>query len=283
MPEPPSDYVGPTEEDPIVECASAVATGEDPLVDDFEDLDDLLTVVDGREGGWYTYDDGTDGVSQSMTVAVSPAGSNALHVVGGPFDQYSGMGFVPRWTETGAEHCSYDASYYSGIRLWIAGEGGVRLALQNPAVRTVSMGGGCPDDSSCYDSHGFDLDLNPGGTYYDLPFAEAMQAGWGLDAGPFDPSAVFVIELQFPSGTVYDVWVDDVSFYSDGSGDAGADADAGSEGSDAGSVLDAGSTLDASSALDAGSSALDAATPDASGDDIDAASAEPDAAIDAAP
>jgi hypothetical protein len=211
----------PSAANPLVECASAVATGLDSRIDDFESGSDQILEVDNRSGGWYDYDDDTTSAVQTIERLKSegaPGGGlgGVLHVSSDGFPSYSGVGFGLRWTETGSEHCYYDASYYDGMRFWARGSGSVRLALQNPSVRPVSMGGTCPDDASCYDSHGYDFTLNTDWTEYSVSFSTLEQAGWGTPVGAFDPSKLFTVEFQFASGSGYDLWLDDVDFYKDG-------------------------------------------------------------------
>jgi hypothetical protein len=218
-PAPAIDENVPSAAHPLQACDSAVAVGENPMIDDFEDLDDIPLVVDNRDGGWYSYtdDSATTPLVLEWITTDDPAvsGSGVMHVQGSGFE-YSGVGFGLRWTETGSEFCYYDASYYDGIAFWAKGGGTVRLALQNPSVRPVAEGGQCPDTASCYDSHGDDVTLTPDWSYFRVGFAGVTQAGWGTPVGDFLPEELFTVEFQFPSGTSYDVTIDDVAFYNDG-------------------------------------------------------------------
>lgn len=214
-------------DDPLVACAGAVAVGESPLIDDFEDGDSRILMVDNREADWYVYDDASGGThTLSFESVDDPAvdGAGVLHVAGGPFDQYSGLGLGLRWSETGSERCYYDASLYEGLRFWARGDAGIRVALQMPDVRPVSMGGTCPDDAACYDSHGMNFDIGPEWTLYEVPFSSVAQTGWGRRVDTFDPSKLFTIEFQFTGGSSYDLWLDEVTFYGPGTEapDAGA-------------------------------------------------------------
>jgi hypothetical protein len=40
-----------------------------------------------------------------------------------------------------------------------------------------------------------------------------VQRGFGVQAPAVDPQFLYDIELQFPTGTVFDFWIDDVAFY----------------------------------------------------------------------
>ncbi len=257
----PETQDGPNEENPIMVCDSAVGVGESMMIDDFDDRDLESLAVDNRGGGWYAYDDGTPDAQLLMGTenddSTEGAGNGVLQVIGDVFDDFSGVGVVLRWTETGNEYCSYDASLYEGITFWARGRGNVRVALQNPSVRSREFGGECPDDAGCFDSHGTNILLTEQWTQFQVSFADVDQAGWGLDVGEFVPDELFVIEYQFTPGVDYELWLDELAFYS---------AD----------TLPADPDQDASAAPDASTQApqeqLDAGTPrvEADASDLDA-------------
>jgi hypothetical protein len=143
-------------------------------------------------------------------------GTGVLHAQASGFPEFSGIGMGLRWTETGSEFCYYDASYYDGFSFWAKGSGGVRVALQNPSVRPIAVGGTCPADAACYDSHGMDFTLSSGWTHYQVGFAGLSQAGWGTPVGEFVPSELFTIEFQFSPGGTVDLQLDDLAFFVDG-------------------------------------------------------------------
>jgi hypothetical protein len=214
---PPAADDGPSAESPLTACETAVALGEDPRIDDFEDRNSDTLAVDNRGGGWYDYDDDTSAAVQVVewieAEGASPGSTAVLHVQSAGFPEYSGVGFGLRWTETGAEHCYYDASYYDGIAFWVKGNASIRLALQNPAVRPVDMGGTCPLDAACYDSHGYQFVATDEWTGFRISFSSLTQAGWGTPVGAFKPQELFTAEFQFTGGSAYEVWFDDISFY----------------------------------------------------------------------
>jgi Carbohydrate binding domain (family 11) len=212
----PSGYMGPTAEHPIEVCSTARGTGEAPLLDDFEDGDEYTLSTDGRSGGWYYYDDGTGGVRNNAVTADPSAGraGEVLKVTGANFSDWgSGFGAGLAW---GSGQCWYDASHYAGIRFWARGEGKVRVALQNPGVRPVSMGGACPDADRCFDSHGVDIQLSATWAPYEFTFEEFTQAGWGESVGALDPSHIYILEFQFGAVKPYEMWLDDVAFFAAG-------------------------------------------------------------------
>ncbi len=215
----PDTAEGSPDGDPIVSCAGAVAVGESPMIDDFDDLDLNLLVVDNRDATWYSYTDGTSDAMLMMSAVSgsSPGGEGGvLEVVGDAVAEYAGVGVGLRWSETGAERCYYDASLYEGLTFWARGRGAVRVALQNPSVRPQELGGRCAPASVCFDSHGIDITLTDEWVKHEVPFDEISQAGWGSDAGDFLPEELFLIEFQFTPGVDYEMWLDDLTFYGGG-------------------------------------------------------------------
>jgi hypothetical protein len=100
---------------------------------------------------------------------------------------------------------------------------------------------------------------------YFIPFDTLEQTGWGLDVGQFDPSLIFTLQFQVDLSTDFDLWVDDVSYYTDEDRElAEAMPDAG--------TLDAGANASDASIEDGATDALDAAPPVSS--ELDAATSE---------
>lgn len=209
--------------EPIGHCADAVGGSESPVLDDFEDGNTTTLEVDGRAGTWYFYDDETTGTRQS-SVSADPLGNRdglMLSVSGSGFSNWgSGFGAGLRWNTT---QCTYDASAYSGIQFWLRGSGQGRVTFQNTSVRPVALGGDCPTDAACFDSHGVALTIPAEWTRVQLPFADFEQAGWGTSVGPLDTSALYLLEFQFGTNSEYSLWLDDVAFYhAESAPDAGA-------------------------------------------------------------
>lgn len=235
------DYDGTDVNAPIQACSDAVGGGGAPLIDDFEDGDEAIIVDDGRGATWYFYDDMTQG-ERDDAVAEDPLGERGqvLNVTGSGFTDWgSGFGAGMHWN-TG--QCTYDASTYDGVEFWIRGTGTTRVNLQNLSVRPVDLGGECPTDAACFDSHGVDLTLSDAWTLVHLPFSAFEQAGWGTPVGPLRTDAIYLLEFQFGTVKPYSVWLDDVTFFRDA-----AATDAGST-----DVASGTSTIEASSAFTAG-------------------------------
>jgi hypothetical protein len=200
---------------PIIKCGSAVALGDAPVIDDFEDSDLLSTAVDGRDGIWWQ---NTNPPPSDMgpEVVEDPVRSGlVLSYRGGPYAVFSVFGVTLHLTETDCEFCSYDASVYDGIRFAARGDVNVWVGLEMPSVRSVAEGGTCPDDAfGCWDQHGTSIQLTGDWQEYVLPFAEARQRGWGYEV-PFDPSELYAVVFHIPVAAAYEVFLDDIEFYKD--------------------------------------------------------------------
>lgn len=253
-----SDVQAPAE--PIVACAYAVGGAGSPLIDDFEDGNVTTLEHDGRAGTWFFYDDATGG-ARTDSVELDPQGERSGRVLSfatqGFTDWGSGFGVGFNWN---SGQCTYDASAYDGVEFWLRGEGTARVTLQNLSVRPIALGGRCPVDAACFDSHGVDLTLPPTWTHFRLAFSEFEQAGWGTNVGPLDAGALYVLEFQFGSVVDHSLWLDDVTFYR-----RLTENDAGAPSADAG-TFDAGTfgagTFDAG--MDAETTGGSSGRPDAS-------------------
>ena len=216
----------PNVDSPIVACSDAIGGRGSPLVDDFEDGNMATIEDDGRDGTWYFYDDATPG-NRDSTVDVDTLGERSgqvLNVTGEGFTDWgSGFGAGLHWNTA---QCTYDASTYDGVQFWLRGSGSTRVTLQNLSVRPENLGGQCPTDATCFDSHGVDLTLEETWTLVQLPFTDFEQAGWGTSVGRLQPEAIYVLEFQFGTVTPYSVWLDDVSFYRNSGSDAGTESSA---------------------------------------------------------
>jgi hypothetical protein len=205
-------------EPPLVACEGAKGNGDGALIDDFEDTNLDTLVQDQREASWFYYDDGSGG---AHTVLVDPAEPDregyAIHIAGGGFTDWgSGVGVGLRWTGESDERCVYDASYYTGVRFWMVGNGAtVRVQGMNPIVIPELEGGTCTDPDACWDNHGVDVASEMVWTEVFLPFGEFTQR-WTEPPVAFDPASIFTIEFTLESYQDYDIWIDDLGFYREG-------------------------------------------------------------------
>ncbi len=202
------------------------------LLDDFEDGDGSFA-ANGRAGTWYTYGDdyGTlfPGGGSSLVTGPGRAGSAyALHAGGLDFTEWgSGMGTA--LAEASGGQCLHDLSVYSGITFWARGEvrtdhpenvverdvAAVKLLLTEADVTPAEDGGGCDGNSGgCWDSH--KIRFQPGQCWerFSFDFSEFEQDGWGMDGGELDVDQVYNLGFEVSAYNDWELWVDDIGFYS---------------------------------------------------------------------
>lgn len=204
----PGDYVWPSEEAPYRYCSEAVATGEAPVIADFEDCSSAILRNEGREGYFYDYHDGSAG---TFTVDVE---SGALHITSADWTAW-GVGFAcglgPLLDEPA--YCSYDASRYAGIRFRAKGRGTIRLNVATVANVMVEEGGACDRGDNCYDWPGDPTMLTDDWQTVEIPFCAMSPEGWGGEAAPLDSGEIASLHFRMNAGQDVDFWLDDIAFF----------------------------------------------------------------------
>jgi hypothetical protein len=192
--------------DPCTE--RAVATGSQPLIDDFEDSDDSLPALEGRVGFWrWAREIDAPGTAPALIPVPRPdatrANRLALHVKGGLLVDWGAT------VEVNFRPGCYDASKYAGITFQARGPGRIYVAPREVGVIPIAEGGTC--DHDCHNPHVAKVDLDAAWHTYQVRWADVRQRGVGKP--PLDPrrlnSLAFLIR---PEDTPYDVWLDDVRF-----------------------------------------------------------------------
>jgi hypothetical protein len=184
----------------------------------------------GRNGYWFTINDGTVGGTQSPSgdpFRMSSGGVNgspfAAHLSGQGFTAWGiYMGFTLNKAPQGPKY-TYDARTYRGVSFWAklgtndmcAPAADCHILRFNVSTRdTDPRGNVC---TSCDDHFGAWVTLSSSWQKYVVLFTELAQEGWGVP-GPaeglrFDASRTY--EVQFvvqPAGKPFDYWIDQVSF-----------------------------------------------------------------------
>ena len=230
---------------PVVDASSpvfpedvAVCTGPSwysycvELVDDLEGDTGFLPPVSGRDGPWYTYNDGTAGgmqvpppwpASAFIPVPTAPAFSNPVtgamsafsaETSGSGFTTWgAGMGFEFVLSDAQGKPRPYDAHGYKGVLFWArttAGEAlDVRVTLSD--ANTNSSVGACGASSEC-DAFGIDIEPGPDWIPFPMMFADMRQESWGIQYQGLDASALYTMNFQVSPGVTFDVAVDDIYF-----------------------------------------------------------------------
>jgi hypothetical protein len=137
-------------------CASDTPSSTCPApagmaISDFEDGSNGVKQIEGRNGGWYVYNDGT-GKQQPAVGKVSPSengaceSSYALRTTGADFTDWgAGIG-TDLATDKSNKKTAYDGSRYKGIRFYARSNSGpiaVRVKIQD--ANTTPEGGVCND------------------------------------------------------------------------------------------------------------------------------------------
>ena len=204
-------------------CHDVVATGSPGLVDDLNDGDNQIPNNDGRQGGWYTYNDGTAGTQTPAPLANSdlcqlpspfaPTNGQACTSGSGFASWGAGMG-VSILTGPNCTTCRYNASVYKGVRFTIRGSGISSVLFMVVTLDTlyVRYGGKCADESVCTDSYKAQVAVTEQPRVVEIPWTSLAQEGWGTPV-LFNVQEITNFNWQVPGGTNFNLCVDDVSLY----------------------------------------------------------------------
>lgn len=189
-------------------CREAVrAVGRDPLVDDFEDGNELVALLEARNGYWVIVTDSDRPTAEPVLLpAARPEGTaanrNALHLTGGRHTLWG----ISAQVELGPT--CYDASAYRGIAFDVRGPGRLFAGVREVDIIPVERGGTCTTD--CYDSHLHGVDATSGWTHHELAWSDLRQRGRTEPANPRRLNGLeFIVR---PADTPCDLWIDNVAF-----------------------------------------------------------------------
>lgn len=204
--------------------ASGTAGGEAPAptfpIDDFEDGDNQVLLLAGRDGYWFTSNDGSSPGKQTpdprapanpeLLVPPHGASTRAMHTTGSGFNIWGALvGLNFHADGTGA--LPYNVGAYQGLIFSAKlGRNGAlskaRLALTNSDTLY-----GC---TVCDDHFGTTVTVGNEFQAIRVPFADLKQAGFGKPLlTTFDATRVYALQLSWTKGQVFDLWIDDISFY----------------------------------------------------------------------
>jgi hypothetical protein len=204
------------------------------MIDDMESPDPAILLEGGRNGGWWA---GGDSMSPNASIVPNgnapaeliPNGGRcgsryAMHVTGQGFTSWAEVTVSLRYGTVdggGSGILPYDAHTRTGITFWArigdTSANQVRFAVSDKYTRPE--GGICDASASsgptsCYDTAGVDLtQLGTRWTQYQIPFAGLGQRNFGFQEAGVDTSAIYTIDFNFYVGEIFDLWIDDISFY----------------------------------------------------------------------
>ena len=202
------------------------------LIDDMETPDFATPMIAGRNGSWWTGGDmmspganiQPNGDAAAEMIPGGRCGSHyAMHVTGQGFSMWAVLTVSMGWgaLDGGADGIlPNDNHFHNGVTFWArigdTSSNAVRFAVSDKYSRPE--GGYCVDggamDVACYDTFGVDLpQLDTAWKQYRIPFGGLSQRNFGLQRPELDTSSIYTIEFQFNPSSVFDFWLDDISFY----------------------------------------------------------------------
>jgi len=228
------------------DCPEPRRAGAVSLIDDLETGG--LPQVDGREGGWYVYNDGSSGTQWPAdgiprTDEDAHAGTYSARTHGEGFNRWgAALALAIQTVGTGGGNCPYDASAYEGITFWARGQDRIFFHITTMATAPVEEGGRCTVPAGCWDDFGTYVTLTEEWAPHTIPWDALAQLGWGIPA-EFDPREILLLHWQDEDASEFDIWIDDLHFHpADDVGEA--------TGSESGSSGSGGSEDDGSSSGD---------------------------------
>jgi hypothetical protein len=192
------------------------------MIDDMEDGNTRIIQVTSpqRTGGWTVFHDTTaDGVMSPQVGGLFQPQlldgvrdtSHGLHVTATGYLQYAGLNVD---LNNVSMKLTYDASAYAGITFWAKGSasavGSFMFLANTSATVPPAQGGTCT--SNCNDVHGSAVALTSAWQQFFFPMCSLRQAGWGTQVA-FDPSRIISLQFQGKGGCDFELWLDDIAFY----------------------------------------------------------------------
>jgi hypothetical protein len=202
-------------------------------IDDME-AGGSLSLLGNGSGWWAGGDDASkangatitpDGVATSEMIPGGRCGSKrAMHVTGQGFSLWAVINVSMGWgsVDGGAERLlPRDASFRTGIVFWArVGDTSTNQVRLNVSDQYSNDFGGICDptvatgDTACYDHFGTSLTgLDTTWKQFKIPFGGLKQLQFGIPRERVDTAHLYSIDFLFPVGSVFDFWLDDISWY----------------------------------------------------------------------
>ena len=189
----------------------------DPLmIDDMEDGDPAICRSQGRQGGWFSFGDGSGGAQTLTPNAVIDgargASHRAVHFTGGGFTNWGAItGF--NLNDDGLGRNDYDAGGAGGLTFWMKSDVAVDVELPIPETVLIADSGSCDpaaQDGNCNNNFRFSIrSPGPGWTQYRVPFTSLQQDGSAV----WSPKQLIAVQFVVRTDAPFDIWIDDVAFY----------------------------------------------------------------------
>ncbi len=206
-------------------CAGrdAVASGDDPLVEDFESNSGFVRSADRRAGPWWVFGDEACVRTPVYAHADAPGGKDpsrlALHVDAYDCNSWGfglGVPFNGR-----VSRCGYDAHVYDGIYFW-ARSGGLnvsaRVMIGTRQTEPLDYGGDGSCEAAhthgCWEQYSLPVELSSEWRQYSFKWSE-LRSAHGVELPRFDPRQVttFTLSTSAEPSLVREIWLDQLSFF----------------------------------------------------------------------
>jgi hypothetical protein len=199
------------------------------MIDDMEDRNASVLAAGNRTGGWWSGGDETEGATivpapgEPALPELIPGGrcasQYAMRVTGQGFADWGAvLGVSLAYDSSGGAF--YDASDYEGITFWarVGDTSTNRMRFAITDENSEPKGGKCVENGGageeCFDAFGVTINtLETTWKRYQVPFSGLSQRNFGLPAGALATSALYVVGFNVEPNSIFDLWVDDVSFY----------------------------------------------------------------------
>jgi hypothetical protein len=177
-------------------CKTTAGSGQEPLIDDFEDGDLLIAHVDGRQGATFAHGEEGKGVTLSLTQAGARSSAHATRLAGSA-SFVGAAGMITFLAEaTGA--CPYDARRYVGVEFW------ARTDLESQVLEIVTATaahascGALVEPWRCEDQYIASVTLGPQWQHYELLWQDFTGYWPASNPGATDaaPSLEFLYSLE---------------------------------------------------------------------------------------
>jgi hypothetical protein len=199
-------------------AGGAVMPPSDLLIDDFEDGDNLIVPVAGRNGAWFVSNDGSSQQTPDPKMACLPsllnppraASTMALHTTGANFTTWGAM-VGANFVVNGITVQPYDISAHLGVTFTAKIGKATSVKQVRVSIRNYDTLYGC---TVCGDPFGATATMSDTFTTIQVPFASMKQQGFGKPQLPnFDTKRTYAITFSWAAHQTFDVWIDDVAFY----------------------------------------------------------------------
>lgn len=176
------------------------------MIDDFTSQGCVLPTINGRQGGWYQFDDGTNtdgGVDPFMMVCNAPVsggapGSTMALELSSPvgFPNYAGCG--TDLNSVGGVNKPYNLTGYKGVAFWAMGNSDLNFRL-------------LMTDNSQW---GYSVNVTSTWQEFVVPLTSlALENNTTSEAGALDPTMVTTLQFGILSKEPFDVWIEDIGLY----------------------------------------------------------------------